>query len=192
MADMRHRLWYTVMIFVTYSVREQIPVSSMSDSQVRYDLAYEAWHVYDSTFCVKIYENKLTIHDWHWSVWRTTLAVNWLILLEWDSKSAPLKCTFERFGLDNELLLGMNRNLWSPPGNRSNYCMLDFWHWLLRVFYELEQRLKTYLVIFEYLKTSNLECIIMLFTVSSHLAEIKIFRVRRNPVWLFYDNGQEH
>lgn len=102
-------------------VREWIQVTKLSDRLTRYKFAYEAWHVYDSTFCVKIYENKLKIHDWHWSVWRTTLAVNWLILSEIHCRSVLFNRTFRR---DRYFYL------WSIllSGNFSNYCILDSWH----------------------------------------------------------------
>ena len=56
---------YGLIYVNTCPVRDLIQVRTLSDRLARYKFAYEAWHVYDSTFCVKIYENKLNIHDWH-------------------------------------------------------------------------------------------------------------------------------
>ena len=82
----------------------------------------------------------------------------------------------------------MDHNLLYPPGNLSNYCILDFWHYDFKGVLGVKTKIKSLFSDLSISKTSNLECIIMLFTVSSHLAEIKIFRVRRNPVWLISMN----
>ena len=116
-----HTVNYGMLYVNTCPVREWIQVTKLSDRLTRYKFAYEAWHVYDSTFCVKIYENKLKIHDWHWSVWRTTLAVNWLILSEIHYRSA----LFNRVSWS---FFSFTINVMIPPGNFSNYCILGSWH----------------------------------------------------------------